>query len=124
MRIAHIQIYAEGERFGNKFSYDIEYLHIEREEENSYYIQNEDKGIEPRGNLLYKKLNYVAADDGYTSLNMPEYIRCRPHEASGVIYVLESDIEKGKSLLKQALLGEINDDIARYEMLKTLIQNG
>ena len=113
----------------NGFEFLIHYLKVSEEKEdekgNTYYmVQDHKDDITPHGNLLYKELNYDAFQHGYISLNMPCHMWSTTHESNGVIYVLEQNIEKGKKLLKQALLDDIDDDIKRYENLKTLIQNG
>lgn len=125
MRIAHIVAYAKGEHFGNRFDCEVDFLEIEKEEEDHYIVKDHEDGLQPRSNILYKEINEDAASCGYESLNMPGWIQCdTTWETSGTIYVLEGDVEEGKTLLKQALVENLEKNIKRYELLKNLIQNG
>lgn len=126
MKIACIHASIHNLTSKGKFKYYVEDLLIDREEVDDegnirYVLQKEEDG-EPRGNYIYKEINEDAFSMGYISLNLPCWIKCETWEASGMIYVLEDEVENGKHLLQQAILELIDSYIKRYETLKHLIR--
>ena len=118
MKIAHIHAFS---RNGEKLDFYINFLKVEEEHEDSYIVQDSDKGIEPRSNWLSKEIDLEAADDGYASLNLPGWVDVSPYETSGIIYVLETEIAKGKEILKKTFIDVINKKIESFEKTKKSI---
>jgi len=124
MRVAYIHG-SVGRR--EEFEFYIDYLKITGENEKSYFLEDDEdgeRGISPRGDFLSKELDYEAADDGYSSLYMPGWIKCNSYEVSGSIYALENELEKGKSILKEALLNTLDKEITHLQLMKTMIEKG
>lgn len=114
MRIAYIEGFVEN----GKMDYYVDFLEVDKETETEVFVKNHKRELEPRNNVLYKDLNMEMASKGYASLNLPCWVTVEFYETSSAVYVWEHDIEKGKVLVKEALLQQIERFIERYDALK------
>lgn len=118
MKIAHIHAFS---RDGNDLEFYVDYLEIVEEHEDSYTLEDNDNGISPRGDWISKEIDLEAADDGYASLYLPGWVKVDAYETSGMVYVLEHEIEKGKEILKETFIKNIDKQLKKLEKMKEKI---
>jgi hypothetical protein len=100
----------------------VRYFKVKSEDDETFQLSRSDEG--PRSNFLYKKFNQEGAYDGYESIDSPGWIDAKPYQVTGQIYVRELELEKGKELLKEALIKAIEENVSKFEQLKNQISGG
>lgn len=121
MRIAYLEAEVSDFSTQERFHFWVDFLNIIEESDTRYVLEDEEKGIEPRGNVLFKEVDPDAAKNGYASMNFPFLVKCDLLGVSGSVYVLENEIEKGKHALKEAMIQKVDACIKRCEAFKKRI---